>query len=230
MALIVLLFHLSDIWPELPTERLLQNESHSVWRATGMWWHKKKQGGEKKKVELPLMRPIWCIRFLHMATLVCADSSCSQQITQNALKPMIPIIVWLQHRRHPDQQRDVENWNITRINPPPKKEKKRMWCFFKCWQAQRTACSWKQMLKEVACICFPLPSPRPWGKNANFKPVNGGTVILTWPASCARALRRAARGVTSAPLPWLGWKITWFAVLLKSVTPNAKPLWAAGYL
>lgn len=127
MALIVLLFHLSDIWPELPTERLLQNESHSVWRATGMWWHKKKQGGEKikKKVELPLMRPIWCIRFLHMATLVCADSSCSQQITQNALKPMIPIIVWLQHRRHPDQQRDVENWNITRINPPPpKKEKK----------------------------------------------------------------------------------------------------------
>lgn len=36
MALIVLLFHLSDIWPELPTERLLQNESHSVWRATGM--------------------------------------------------------------------------------------------------------------------------------------------------------------------------------------------------
>lgn len=48
MALIVLLFHLSDIWPELPTERLLQNESHSVWRATGMWWHKKKQGGKKK--------------------------------------------------------------------------------------------------------------------------------------------------------------------------------------
>lgn len=192
---------------------------------------KRSRGGEKikKKVELPLMRPIWCIRFLHMATLVCADSSCSQQITQNALKPMIPIIVWLQHRRHPDQQRDVENWNITRINPP-QKGKKRMWCFFKCWQAQRTACSWKQMLKEVACICFPLPSPRPWGKNANFKPVNGGTVILTWPASCARALRRAARGVTSAPLPWLGWKITWFAVLLKSVTPNAKPLWAAGYL
>lgn len=35
-GMIVLLFHLSDIWPELPTERLLQNESHSVWRATGM--------------------------------------------------------------------------------------------------------------------------------------------------------------------------------------------------
>lgn len=84
----------------------------------------KRSRGEKKKVELPLMRPIWCIRFLHMATLVCADSSCSQQITQNALKPMIPIIVWLQHRRHPDQQRDVENWNITRINPPPKRKKK----------------------------------------------------------------------------------------------------------
>lgn len=119
--MIVLLFHLSDIWPELPTERLLQNESHSVWRATGMWWHKKKQE-RKKRVEPPLMGPIWCIRFLHMATLVCADSSCSQQtITQNALKPMIPIIVWLQHRRHPDQQRDVENWNITRISPPPPK-------------------------------------------------------------------------------------------------------------
>lgn len=130
MALIVLLFHLSDIWPELPTERLLQNESHSAWRATGMWWHKKKQEKKKKKkVEPPLMRQIWCIRFLHMATLVCADSSCSQQtITQNALKPMIPIIVWLQHRRHPDQQRDVENWNIMRINPPPPKRKKKKGC------------------------------------------------------------------------------------------------------
>lgn len=146
------------------------------------------------------MGPIWCIRFLHMATLVCADSSCSQQtITQNALKPMIPIIVWLQHRRHPDQQRDVENWNIMRINT----KKKKMWCFFKCGQAQRTACSWEQMLKEVACICFPLPSPRPWGKNTNFKPVNGGTVILTWPASCARALRRAARHQHRCP-DWAG--------------------------
>lgn len=227
MALIVLLFHLSDIWPELPTERLLQNESHSVWRATGMWWHKKKQK-KKEKVELPLMRPIWCISFLHMATLVCADS-CSQQITQNVLKPMIPIIVWLQHRRHPDQQRDVENWNITRINPPPqKKEKKGCGVSLNVdkhsgRRAHENWC-WKKLLAFVS------PSPRSWGKNANFKPVNGGTVILTWPASCARALRWAARGVTSAPLPWLGWKITWFAVLLKSVTPNAKPLWAAGYL
>lgn len=179
------------------------------------------------------MRQIWCIRFLHMATLVCADSSCSQQtITQNALKPMIPIIVWLQHRRHPDQQRDVENWNITRINPPPPPKEKKKGCGVSLnvdkhsgRRAHENWC-WKKLLAFV----FPPPSPRPWGKNANFKPVNGGTVILTWPASCARALRRAARSVTSAPLPWLGWKITWFAVLLKSVTPNAKPLWAAGYL
>lgn len=52
--MIVFLLQLSDIWPELPTEQLLQNYSHIIWCPTGMF-------DDKNTLEGSL---ICCIRFL----------------------------------------------------------------------------------------------------------------------------------------------------------------------